>query len=235
MTGEQFAPIFDHAEVAHHHALRRARDEGVDAPERCVHEKRGRGGRPHVFVASGEAVPYAAGLAGKQACRGDVADMMRGMAGRDERRDAVRGKALRRDEALRRYRIERTVTVGHGTQDLPGALPQLGRVNQMGDALFVADDPGSGEPGRDLADRPGVVEVNVGQKNVVQPRDTERVQRGEKLTGGGGGTDIHEKRRPPPDEPGADKVRKPLDRRGEGDLVNAVFDDVYFRHYRHFL
>ena len=152
VAGEQLGPIFDHAEVADHHALGRAGDEGVDAPERCVHEKRGRGGRPHVLVASGEAVPYAAGLAGKQACRGEIADMMRGMAGRDERRDAVRGKALRGDEALRRDRIERAVTVGHGAQNLPGAFPQLGRVDQMGDALFVADDPGLGgtwrRPGR---------------------------------------------------------------------------------------
>ena len=86
----------------------------------------------------------------------------------------------------------------------------------MGDALFVADDPGPGEPGGDLADRPGVVEVNVGQKNVVQPRDTEGVQRGEQLTGGGGGTDIHEKRRPPPDEPGADEIGETVQGRGEG-------------------
>ena len=203
-------------------ALRGTGDEGVDASERCVHEKPGRGGRPHVLAASGKAVPDAAGLSGKQACRGGIADMMRGMAGCYERRDAVRGKALRRDEALRWHGIERTVPVGHGTQDAPGALPQLDRVNQMGDALFVADDAGLGEPGGDLADCTGVVEVNVGQKNVVQPRDPEGVERGEQLTGGGGGADIHEKRRLPPDEPGADEIGETVQGRGEGDHEDMI-------------
>ena len=175
MAAQQLGAVVADAVVADDHAAGRASDEEIHAGERGVQEEARRGRRPHV-VPGGERVEHPAGLAREERRAGGVARVVRRVPGRDQRADPGLVEPLGGDEAPGRDGEKRPVPVRDRPQHLARAFPELDRVHQVRDALVVADDARLGEARGDVAGRPRVVEVDVGDQDEVQPRHAERIE-----------------------------------------------------------
>ncbi|MCK7467992.1 MAG: hypothetical protein MZU91_07615 [Desulfosudis oleivorans] len=223
MPAQELGAVVADAVVADGHASGRARDEQIHAGERRVQEEARRGRRPRV-VPGGERVEARRRPRPRRA-RGPrlEARVVRRVPGRDQRADPGLVEPLGGDEAPGRDGEKRPVPFGDRAQHLARAFPELGRVHQVRDALVVADDARLREARGDVAGRPGVVEVDVGDQDVVQPAHAERREAGGELVGGRRRPDVDQAGRLAGDEPAADEVPEPGQRRrGEVDLEDAV-------------
>ena len=213
VAAQELGAVVADAVVADDHASGRAGDEEIHAGERRVQEEARRGRRPHV-VPSGEARRVrrrprprrarrpASKLAWCGACPGVISARIPSSSN-----PWAGTKRSGRDG------LERPVPVRDRAQHLARAFPELGWVDQVRDALVVADDARLREARGDVAGRPRVVEVDVGEQDVVQPRHAERRERGGELVGGGRGADVYEAGRRAGHEPAADEVPETGQRR----------------------
>ncbi len=176
-TIEHCVDVAAEAEVSQREAIELVRSQRFDAPLPGLDvDVRWR----HVGNGRTVAVRLAGNVTGEAGAGADERQVVPGMTGGRDRRQAgtvERARAGNADQPVGRHRQERTPDLVEGivAEDPPGRREKSRRVDEVGSARLVDVDPQLRVAGAERPGRPGVVKVDVCQREVPQILDGDAV------------------------------------------------------------
>ena len=128
-----------------------------------LREKPGRGCRPQIFPSGRIRQMNPAGFAGKQDPIKKIAHMMNRMAGGQDGFHRTGGGVIGAGHQLFRNRPDFLIGFGDISQNIQAALPEPGRIRQMGNPLRMDDNRRFRKMRQKITDAACMVNMNMGQ------------------------------------------------------------------------